>query len=676
MAIDLRKYLFSNFSRSTLAAGLSVSDTEISLQEGDGALFPEPDNTRTPASIFSAIISDSTGEWEIVYCTFRDGDTLTVERGKEGTTAKAWEVGDTIIHSVTKGFVEQRRESAVAPSTPTLTAVNEYGDAELDWSASTPATGDTILEYEVYRVIDPATEFTLIATVDGATLSYTDDTVTLDGTVHRYKVRAKGQLGGFSALSDEAVLGNLGFIPFLEPNSDGETDYEEEVTPSVPSDHYSLDTSPNDCDVKFIPRDFNVQASVTYPLPLKRLSGKVYAEFEIDEITTRPNDGFHEDVWFGRIESANNTGQFSHFRGTDALIGYRSYDGSGALIHDGTGSTQSAGSSGVVGDVISFAIDFDNEKAWMAVNGVWVGSGTQDPASGVGGFWWTDRDPTLTGATTFEEYVGFVCGGDEISGTNGSMKCRFSEEFWTYTPPSGFEDAYEKAAAEDGVPSTGSGFADPVGTWHITDNRPAVAYGLPNSSSSDDQLIHEFARSDGKWYAELTGLWNNVFSSSTIRQWIGITSKDTNDFSVAPYATGNIGVCITNDEGFVRGHSSSIGFEKPAEYPNDYLTGTENIDTRTSDSTIGGDVFMIAVDLDNGRVYFGMNGIWFEGYDPTNSSDGMPIPDFGVESGWYLSFNNNLRGMLANAGGVNFAFDIPSGYNAWGADTGTYTVYT
>jgi hypothetical protein len=40
---------------------------------------------------------------EIMLCTSRTGDALTVERGQEGTTAAAWATGDFVDHFLTAG---------------------------------------------------------------------------------------------------------------------------------------------------------------------------------------------------------------------------------------------------------------------------------------------------------------------------------------------------------------------------------------------------------------------------------------------------------------------------------------------------------------------------------------------------------------------------------------------
>lgn len=84
--------LFKNNAFSTLDGGISDSATSIALSSGDGAKFPAP----TGAEYFYATLIDTSNNLEIVKCTTRSTDTLTVTRAQEGTTARAYSAGDRI----------------------------------------------------------------------------------------------------------------------------------------------------------------------------------------------------------------------------------------------------------------------------------------------------------------------------------------------------------------------------------------------------------------------------------------------------------------------------------------------------------------------------------------------------------------------------------------------------
>lgn len=91
--------LFANNAASTLAAGITDSATNMTLASGEGAKFPSPSG----GSYFMVTIVDDANNIEIVKCTARTTDTLTVVRGQEGTTARAYSTGDKVELRVTAG---------------------------------------------------------------------------------------------------------------------------------------------------------------------------------------------------------------------------------------------------------------------------------------------------------------------------------------------------------------------------------------------------------------------------------------------------------------------------------------------------------------------------------------------------------------------------------------------
>lgn len=91
--------ILKNNAKGKLAATLNTTATKISLQGGQGALFPSP----TGGDFFPLTIIKPTGELEIVYCTKRVGDVLTVTRAREGTSAKAFSTGDRCSLRFTAG---------------------------------------------------------------------------------------------------------------------------------------------------------------------------------------------------------------------------------------------------------------------------------------------------------------------------------------------------------------------------------------------------------------------------------------------------------------------------------------------------------------------------------------------------------------------------------------------
>jgi len=93
----------TNNAFATLAAGINSSATSITLTTGQGARFP----TLTASDYFYATLVDTSNNLEIVKCTARSTDVLTVVRGQESTTARAYVAGDRIeIRITAQTFVD------------------------------------------------------------------------------------------------------------------------------------------------------------------------------------------------------------------------------------------------------------------------------------------------------------------------------------------------------------------------------------------------------------------------------------------------------------------------------------------------------------------------------------------------------------------------------------------
>lgn len=125
-------FLFANQASSTLAAPAGSSATSLTLAAGSGSKFPSPSGI----DVFALVLADAATNtsFEVVYCTARTGDVLTVLRAQEGTTALNWTTGDFANLFVTKGQMEALAQSlggttAQRPAAPKL--YQSYFDATL-----------------------------------------------------------------------------------------------------------------------------------------------------------------------------------------------------------------------------------------------------------------------------------------------------------------------------------------------------------------------------------------------------------------------------------------------------------------------------------------------------------------------------------------------------------------
>lgn len=99
----------TNNATSRLATSISSSDTTIVVTAGEGAKFP----TLTGGDTFPVTMVKADGSIEIGRCTARSSDTLTITRGQEGTSAKAFSAGDRVELRLTVGAFEERLKEPV-----------------------------------------------------------------------------------------------------------------------------------------------------------------------------------------------------------------------------------------------------------------------------------------------------------------------------------------------------------------------------------------------------------------------------------------------------------------------------------------------------------------------------------------------------------------------------------
>ena len=154
--------VYKNNAKTTLAS--SVSNSATSLSVVDGSVFPDPG-----AGEFFLVTLDDGSNNEIVKCTARSSNTLTVVRAQESTTARAFSAGDASEGRVTAGFVTSIQENIAAKSA-NQTVYNA--------TAASSATA-----YDIG--VDPGVEANAMVFLDGVmqhhdTFSFSGSTLTFD----------------------------------------------------------------------------------------------------------------------------------------------------------------------------------------------------------------------------------------------------------------------------------------------------------------------------------------------------------------------------------------------------------------------------------------------------------------------------------------------------------------
>lgn len=103
--------LFTNNASTTLASSILSGATSLTVASGSGALFPNP----TSPDYFLVTLQGVSGTpIEIVKCTARSTDTLTIVRAQEGTTASAFSSGDKVELRVTAGQMTGASQAGLA----------------------------------------------------------------------------------------------------------------------------------------------------------------------------------------------------------------------------------------------------------------------------------------------------------------------------------------------------------------------------------------------------------------------------------------------------------------------------------------------------------------------------------------------------------------------------------
>jgi len=214
-------------------------------------------------------------------------------------------------------------------------------------------------------------------------------------------------------------------------------------------------------------------------------------------------------------------------------------------------------------------------------------------------------------------------------------------------------------------PSDNFATLNPLGSGTFTfsnGNNTAIR----STSSSFHTAISNLGASSGKYYAEAKAI---SIGSVTYGSYIGFINLDVTNKQNTPGV--NIGEA-----------QDSAGISSGGGYI--YYNGNQFAGPTTA--TTNGDIVNLAMDLDNGRLYWGINGTYLNSGNPASGSSGtggMPIANliaggtytFGVslrnDANYSWNFGNGYFGTTAiasegsNASGIGkFEYNVPSGYTA------------
>jgi len=164
------------------------------------------------------------------------------------------------------------------------------------------------------------------------------------------------------------------------------------------------------------------------------------------------------------------------------------------------------------------------------------------------------------------------------------------------------------------------------------------------------------AASSGKFYAEVKWVTGSEFTAGFGNAQSYSVDQDLNDLVADPGGDGYVSVIYKNGALYENGSNTSTGYS-----------------TYSS-----GDIIMLAMDLDNYKLYLGVGGTWGKSGDPAGNSNGVAIPS--ANQGDFFHFAVSTYGNTQASGNFgspqfsissgntdgngygNFEYAVPSGF--------------
>lgn len=209
---------FLNRVLATLASGINDVTTSLPLTTGHGARFG---TIASGDKIRIVFLAADLNVSEIAYMTAISGDTATIERGQDGTTATSHIAGvriearigkstmESLIQAPQLGVLEQNSQSA----NYTLVAADGYGKHILHPSADTTARTITIpANSSVPFKIGTTITFVNQASAGVMTIAITTDTMRLAGagTTGSRSLAANGVATAIKLTATEWIISGVG----------------------------------------------------------------------------------------------------------------------------------------------------------------------------------------------------------------------------------------------------------------------------------------------------------------------------------------------------------------------------------------------------------------------------------------------------------------------------------
>lgn len=186
---------------------------------------------------------------------------------------------------------------------------------------------------------------------------------------------------------------------------------------------------------------------------------------------------------------------------------------------------------------------------------------------------------------------------------------------------------------------TSAGAATSQTTWNSADKHASLTLSngdrTATSSAGAPIYVRSVAgKSSGKWYAEVIG----TFASAGNDDAVGVA---TSSQSLSAYVKGS------DTTGIIK----YLGFNQVA--------GNDNAATYGAASN-SNDIIMIAVDFTNDKLWFGVNGTWYESGNPATNTGGLNM----ITGTVYLFAGPGISGDSVTIPAIQ-TYTPPSGFSVW-----------
>ena len=183
---------------------------------------------------------------------------------------------------------------------------------------------------------------------------------------------------------------------------------------------------------------------------------------------------------------------------------------------------------------------------------------------------------------------------------------------------------------------------------------------VARTSGSWTATFSTIAASSGKFYAEVKWVQGGEFTTGFGNAQSYASDQDLNDLVSDPGGGGYLSVIYKNGVLYENGSNTGTGYS-----------------TYSS-----GDIIMLAMDLDNYKLYLGVNGTWGNSANPATNSNGVAIPSAYQGDFFHFAVNVHSSGTTTASGNFgspefsissgnadgngygNFEYAVPSGYYA------------